>query len=227
MPDIGSVAISLLAPAAALAAEPKAVIQGDLDKGLRSEIERAVGVAKTHAESRVDARRRAREASEAAIAVLRSEGYYDYQVEADVGEGDMPDAVVKVTTGPRSTIGESQIAWDGAAPDAATIAAAEQALALKNGIPGRAADVVAAEATQPIIYNGRLCNAYNYPVSPQLSLSLLASHVPHFPASPHKCMAVRAQYPVVGPSKGLFFWRPTVLEAAPGRFHNSQEGFQS
>jgi translocation and assembly module TamA len=139
------VAISLLAPAAALAAEPKAVIQGDLDKGLRSEIERAVGVAKMHAESRVDARRRAREASESAIAVLRSEGYYDYQVEADVGEGDRPDAVVKVTTGPRSTIGESQIAWDGAAPDAATVAAAQKALALKTGIPGRAADVVAAE----------------------------------------------------------------------------------
>jgi translocation and assembly module TamA len=148
-------AISLLAPAAALAAEPKAVIQGDLDKGLRAEIERAVGVAKTHAESRVDARRRAREASESAIAVLRSEGYYDYQVEADVGEGDMPDAVVKVTIGPRSTIGESQIAWDGAAPDAATIAAAQQALALKAGIPGRAADVVAAEGRVAAVLHDR------------------------------------------------------------------------
>lgn len=138
-------AISLLAPAAAWAAEPKAVIQGDLDKTLRGEIQRAVGVEKTRPGSRVDARRRAREASEAAIAVLRSEGYYDYQVEADVGEGDAPDAIVKVTLGPRSALGASQIVWDGGSPDAATVAAAETSLALKTGAPGRAADVVAAE----------------------------------------------------------------------------------
>jgi len=142
---LASVAISLLAPAAALAAEPKAVIQGELDKALKAEIQRAIGVVKTHPESRVDARRRAREASAAAIAVLRSEGYYDYQVEPDVGEGDHPDAVVRVTLGPRSMLAPARIVWDGAAPDAATIAVAEKALNLKPGAPGRAADVVAAE----------------------------------------------------------------------------------
>ncbi|HWF77242.1 MAG TPA: autotransporter assembly complex family protein [Caulobacteraceae bacterium] len=142
---LASLAISLLAPAVALAAEPKAVIQGDFDKVLKAEIQRAVGTSKTRAESRIDARRRAREASEAAISVLRSEGFYDYEVEADVGEGDTPEAIVKVTPGPRSTLAPSQIVWDGTAPDAETVAAAEAALALKVGAPGRAADVVAAE----------------------------------------------------------------------------------
>ena len=138
-------AISLLAPVAALAAEPKAVIQGDLDKSLKADVQRAIGVSKTHPQSRVDARRQAREASEATIAVLRSEGYYDYQVEADVGEGDRPDAIVRVTLGPRSTLGASQIVWDGSPPDPATAALAETSLALKPGGPGRSADVLAAE----------------------------------------------------------------------------------
>ena len=139
-------AISLLAPAAAWAAEPKAVIQGDLDKTLRGEIQRAVGVEKTRPGSRVDARRRAREASEAAIAVLRSEGYYDYQVEADVGEGDAPDAIVQ---------GDARVRARRWAPARSSGTAGrrtpprsrrrETSLALKTGAPGRAADVVAAE----------------------------------------------------------------------------------
>jgi translocation and assembly module TamA len=152
---LASLAISLLAPAAALAAEPKAQIQGDFDKALKAEIQRAVGTSKTRPESRVDARRRAREASEAAISVLRSEGFYDYAVEADVGEGDTPDAIVKVTPGPRSALGPSQIAWDGTPPDAATISAAETALALKAGAPGRAADVVAAEGRVAAVLRDR------------------------------------------------------------------------
>jgi translocation and assembly module TamA len=45
-------------------------------------------------ENRFEARRRAREAAEDAIAVLRSEGYYAYDVEPDVGEGDAPKALV-------------------------------------------------------------------------------------------------------------------------------------
>jgi translocation and assembly module TamA len=142
---LASVAISFALPAAALAAEPKAVIQGDLDKTLKADIQRALGTVKTHPASRIDARRRAREASEAAIAVLRADGFYDYQVEADVGEGDKPDPIVRITPGPPSTLAAPEIVWDGAAPDAATAAAAEKALDLKAGAPGRSADVVAAE----------------------------------------------------------------------------------
>jgi translocation and assembly module TamA len=140
-----AILLSALAPGLALAAEPKALVQGDLDRALKAEIQRAVGVAKAHPASRVDARRRAREAGEAAIAVLRSEGYYDYTVEADVGEGDTPAAIVRVTQGPRSSVANPAIAWDGAPPDPQTAAAAEAALALQAGAPGRSADVLAAE----------------------------------------------------------------------------------
>jgi translocation and assembly module TamA len=140
-----AIGLLVLAPGLARAAEPKALVQGDMDRSLKAEIQRAVGVSKTHPSSRVDARRRAREAGEAAIAVLRSEGYYDYTVEPDVGEGDTPVAIVRVTPGPRSTLSRTAILWDGGAPDADTVAKAEKALALAAGAPGRAADVIAAE----------------------------------------------------------------------------------
>jgi translocation and assembly module TamA len=152
-----STALILLALAAgpAWATEPKALVQGDMDKALRAEIQRAVGVSKTRPASRVDARRRAREAGEAAIAVLRSEGYYDYQVEPDVGDGDAPDAVIKVTTGPRSTVGVATVVWDGGAPDSATAVAALKVLALPKGAPARAADVVGAEGRVAAILHSR------------------------------------------------------------------------
>lgn len=134
-----------MAPDLAFAAEPKAQVQGEMDRALRLEIQRAVGVSKSRPESQADARRRAREAGEAAIAVLRSEGYYDYTVEPDVGEGGVATAIVRVTPGPRSLLAKSELVWDGLPPDSETEAAAAQALALIPGAPGRAADVLAAE----------------------------------------------------------------------------------
>jgi translocation and assembly module TamA len=116
-----------------------------MDRALKAEIQRAVGMSKSRPASRVDARRRAREAGESAIAVLRSEGYYDYAVEPDVGEGDAPAPIVKVTPGPRSLIAKTELAWDGLPPDSQTETAAEQVVALTPGAPGRAADVLAAE----------------------------------------------------------------------------------
>jgi translocation and assembly module TamA len=149
-------AISLvLAPLAAHAAEPKALVQGDLDRALKLEIQRAIGVSKTHPASRVDARRRAREAGETAITVLRSEGYYDYTVEPDVGEGDAPSPIVTITPGPRSLIAGAAVAWDGDPPDAATVSAAEKVLALKPGSPGRSYDVIAAEGRVAAILRKR------------------------------------------------------------------------
>lgn len=139
-------AITLLAAGSpAWAAEPKALIQGDMDRALRVQLQRAVGLAKTQPETSGDARRRAREAGEAAIAVLRSEGYYDYEVEPGVVQGEPPVAVVRVTPGPRSLIASAAIVWDGPIPDTATVAAAKTALALPAGRPGRAAEVLAAE----------------------------------------------------------------------------------
>jgi translocation and assembly module TamA len=116
-----------------------------MDRALKADIQRAIGTAKARPESRVDARRRAREAGESVIAVLRSEGYYDYLVEPDLGEGDTPTPIVRITPGPRSTIGTIELVWDGPPPDSAAEAAAGKALALEPGAPGRSADVLAAE----------------------------------------------------------------------------------
>jgi translocation and assembly module TamA len=140
-----------LSAAPALADAPKALIEGDIPKALRAEIATAVGTEKTRPDSRVDARRRAHEAGDAVIAVLRSEGYYDYQVEPGVGEGDTPDAIVKITPGPRSMLGATTLVWDGTAPDPATAQAALKALGLTSGAPGRAGDVVAAEGRVAVV----------------------------------------------------------------------------
>jgi translocation and assembly module TamA len=135
----------LFAPRPGLAEEPKARVLGDMDHALRLEIQRAVGLTKTRAATRLDARRRARDAGEAAIAVLRSEGYYDYTVEPDVGDGEAPDPILRITPGPRSLLASPRIVWDGEPPDPQTLAATQKAMALSAGAPGRAADVLAAE----------------------------------------------------------------------------------
>ena len=121
-----AILLLVLAPGFARAAEPKAQVQGEMDRALKADIQRAVGTSKSRPESRVDARRRAREAGEAAIAVLRSEGYYDYVVEPDLGEGDTPTPVVEITPGPRSAVGTVELVWDGAPPDSETEAAARR-----------------------------------------------------------------------------------------------------
>ncbi|MFI4976535.1 MAG: autotransporter assembly complex family protein [Caulobacterales bacterium] len=120
-------------------------VQGDLDRTLRLLIQRAIGEPQMRPNSRFDARRRAREAGESAISVLRSEGYYDYVVEPDVAEGDTLTPVVRITTGPRYVFADPRLVWDGPPPDAAASASAQRALALRPGAPGRAADVLAAE----------------------------------------------------------------------------------
>ena len=133
----------LLSPA--VAAEPKAQIEGELSPDLKAAVARAVGDTERPIENRFEARRRAREAAEDAITVLRSEGYYAYDVEPDIGEGDAPKALVKIAPGPRFRLGQAKIDWIGALPDPASVAAAQTAMALTPGAPGRAADVVAAE----------------------------------------------------------------------------------
>ena len=54
-----------LAPALCVAAdEPRARVQGEMDRALRVEIQKAIGVTKTKPATRLDARRRARDAGE-------------------------------------------------------------------------------------------------------------------------------------------------------------------
>jgi translocation and assembly module TamA len=135
----------MMADGAAWAAEKQAVVQGVADRALRSEIERAIVDEKTAPVSRVDARRRARAAADSATALLRSEGYYDYAVEPDIGEGDHPQALVKIDPGPRSRLSPPVVEWVGEPPRPDVAAAAIKALAIEPGEPARAADVIAAE----------------------------------------------------------------------------------
>ena len=130
---------------AAFAAERNAAVVGVDDRTLRQAIERAIGDARTPVDSRLEARRRARDAADNATALLRSEGYYAAVVEPDIGDGDHPQPMVRVTPGPRFDFAAPVIAWDGAPPEPDAQAAATKALALPDGSAGRAADVLAAE----------------------------------------------------------------------------------
>ncbi len=138
-------AASVLADHPAWALERQAIVQGVADRTLRAEIEQAITEEKAPPTSRVDARRRARAAAESAIALLRSEGYYDYDVQPDIGEGDHPQAILKIDPGPRSALAAPVVQWVGDPPSPEAQAAAQKALALKPGAPGRAADVIEAE----------------------------------------------------------------------------------
>jgi len=138
-------AAATLAGGAAWAAEKQATVQGVADRALRTEIERAISDEKTAPASRIDARRRARAAADSAISLLRSEGYYDYAVDPDIGEGDHPQALVKIDPGPRSVLAPAVVEWVGDQPAPDAVAVAIKAVALKPGAPARAADVIAAE----------------------------------------------------------------------------------
>jgi len=135
----------LAAACAAWADVPKARIQGVADTRLRQEIERAVGTAKNPPQSRFEARRRAASAADDVASVLRSEGYYEAVIEPDVGEGDQPQSVVRVTAGPRFAFSSPTVSWVGDAPVPVAQLAGESAVGLTIGAPGRAADVLAAE----------------------------------------------------------------------------------
>tara|TARA_R110001606_G_scaffold12306_5_gene53263 strand:+ start:129169 stop:130923 length:1755 start_codon:yes stop_codon:yes gene_type:complete len=131
--------------AATAAAEPRAQIRGELDSALRSQLERAIGEVDAPADSRFEARRRARGAVEAADALLRSEGYYQSTIQ-DVVEGDEnPVAIIDIQPGQRFLLTEPTILWVDPAPDPETGAAVTSEAGLTAGEPGRAVDVIAAE----------------------------------------------------------------------------------
>lgn len=142
----GLTACALLsAPLIAQAAEPLARIEGDLPPEVMSVVARAVGDELSSPDTRFEARRRAREAALNAVAALRSEGYYAYEVEPDVADSEIPQAILRIKPGPRFMIASPQIAWTGEAPDEDAQTAAAGAMGLAAGAPGRAADILAAE----------------------------------------------------------------------------------
>lgn len=138
-------ALAVAPAASAAAAVRKAEVRGVADRALAAALVRAVGEDRTAPATRLEARRRARDAAESATALLRSEGYYDSTVAPDVAAGDKPRAVIVVAPGPRTLVAAARVDYAGEAPDAAAQAAAEAALRLPTGSPGRAADLLAAE----------------------------------------------------------------------------------
>lgn len=145
------ISLALISASPARAAEPAAALEGVQDRTLRSDLARAIGEVKTPAATRVEARRRARDAAETASALLRSEGYYESDVEAAVSDADPPRASVKVTPGPRFTLAAPEIQWVGAAPGAGAAGRARKALGLTVGAPGRAVDILAAETRAVLV----------------------------------------------------------------------------
>jgi translocation and assembly module TamA len=142
---LGVTTVALLVAGHANAAEPAASVTGVEDKALREAIQRAMTEAKAPPRSRSEARRRARDAGDDAVAVLRSEGYYAYVVEPDVSEADPPRAILKITPGPVFVIADPRLAWSGTPPDEGVVKRAEGVIRLTPGAPGRAAEVLAAE----------------------------------------------------------------------------------
>ena len=141
---IAAIAIMGFGASALAAAPPKAELRGVDDRALRTEIQQVIGQAAPPT-SRLEARRRANDAADQITAVLRSEGYYDAQVDPDIGDGDSPTPFVTVVLGTRARIAGPAITWLASPPDLASAKAAMEAMALKPGGPGRAADVIAAE----------------------------------------------------------------------------------
>lgn len=127
------------------AESPRAKVEGEIPDKLRAAIDQAVGQTDKPIANRFEARRRARDAGEDTMLVLRSEGYYAYDVEPDVSESDPPQPVVKVTPGPRFGIADPKVEWLTPAPLDEVQAAGEAVMGLANGQPGRAADVIGAE----------------------------------------------------------------------------------
>ena len=127
------------------ALQPRAQVLGVADRTLRQALQRAAGEAEGPPANRIEARRRARQAADGVVALLRSDGYYDATVTPDVGPSDQPRAIVTVDPGPLTRLTAPRLAWVGAAPSAAAAAAAQQAIKLKPGDPGRAVEVIAAE----------------------------------------------------------------------------------
>ena len=142
---LGVTVAALLVASHASAEEPVATITGVEDRALREAIQRAMTESKVPPRSRSEARRRAHEAGDDAVAVLRAEGYYAYVVEPDITESDPPRAVLRITPGPVFVFADPKLAWSGKAPDEGVIQRAEAALHLTSGQPGRAGEVLAAE----------------------------------------------------------------------------------
>ena len=130
---------------AAYADEPRAHVQGLQDRTLREQIQRAVGESRRASGSRLETRRRARDAADSAVLLLRSEGYYQNRVTPEISDGEPGVATIRVDPGRRFTFSNTTLSYTGEPPAQAAQDSARLALNLPAGAPGRAPDIQAAE----------------------------------------------------------------------------------
>lgn len=116
-----------------------------MDAELREQLSLAVGEVDAPPSNRFEARRRARAAMQSAEALLRSEGYYQPELEDLVEGEENPVAIVNITPGRRFVLVDPRVQWTAPAPDAASEAVALSEVAVKPDQAGRAGDVIAAE----------------------------------------------------------------------------------
>ena len=94
----------------------------------------------------VGLRRRAEDDIQRLQTALRSEGYYQAEIEQTVdGESSPAQVVLRITPGPRYTLAAYDITYDGNPPPAEPDQAELEELGIAIGMPARAPDIVAAE----------------------------------------------------------------------------------
>ncbi|MBL8552508.1 MAG: BamA/TamA family outer membrane protein [Hyphomonadaceae bacterium] len=135
---------ALTANLAATAAAESPVEVREAERELAHRIE-VVLPERDEPQSQFEAERIAEEAAARASAFLRSEGYYSSQVTP--GADATPSAWIVVDAGPLFRFAAPKLDFEGAAPDLAVTAAAQNGLgAVRADAAARAADVLAAEA---------------------------------------------------------------------------------
>jgi translocation and assembly module TamA len=126
-------------------AAPVLSIKGVQDVALRALIEEASAAPGPAPRTAAEGRRQGNAAAKAAIALLRSEGYYDAVAEPQLAPGSAIQVVLHITLGSRYKISHVTIDWVGPAPQETAREGAIAALGLAPTAPGRAADVIGAE----------------------------------------------------------------------------------
>lgn len=136
---------------AASAAEPLAVVEGEMHPDLRELIESTIGSADTPPRSNAQTRRRGEKAQKSAVSVLRSQGYYLAKVDLIVELKNIDDddtkitrrSILKISPGTQYTYGSIDVEYTGFAPDISSLITDD--LGTKSGNPARAADVINSE----------------------------------------------------------------------------------
>ncbi len=137
-----------LVGAPANAREPLARVEGLSSDAVFDIVRASIGTTDRAPTSRLAAERNATRAVARANNALRSEGFYEARFEASAAPPEQPNApwtaVVRITPGPRFTLGPVALETEGLTP--AQRRAIQPAFALSVGAPARAEDVQAAEA---------------------------------------------------------------------------------